>query len=92
MKKGYEDKVRRVLFYLVCQAEKEFGDGTGALKYETVVCWVYDLIPGWAQFLITKDFIDDGIEKAVDRLKLMLQEKPEALHYFIDNTKSIRII
>ena len=44
IKKGYSKYVKQILFYLVCEAEKQFGSGTGQLKYAAVTAWVHEKI------------------------------------------------
>ncbi len=54
-------------------AEKEFGAGTGILKYSAVSTWLYDKLPNLAKILLTKKQIDEIIEFAVDKMKEYLK-------------------
>ena len=61
--------IKKILFYLVIKAEKEFGGGTGALKYAAVTTWLYERLPTIIRILFTEKQIDKLIEDAVGRMK-----------------------
>lgn len=76
--KGYVKQANEILFYLVTQAEKEFGGGTGQLKYAAVTTWLYEKLPAIAKILLTSDQIDILIESAVLRMKEYLDNNMQA--------------
>lgn len=78
IKKGYEGKVKQMLFYLVCKAEELYGSGTGELKYSAVVTWVYDRLPFIIKLLFTTKQIDRYIESAVLQMKEYLSNNQQA--------------
>ena len=45
IKRGETKILKQILFNLVTQAEKQFGSGTGSLKYAAVADWIYQRIP-----------------------------------------------
>ena len=77
-KKGKQQAVKSMIYYLVCKAEQQFGSKTGDIKYAAVVTWLYDRLPIIVQWVFTKEEIGNYIEEAVDRLKKYLQENPDA--------------
>ena len=92
IKKGYEDKVKQMLFYLVCKAEELYGSGTGDLKYSAVVTWVYDQLPSIVKLLFTTKQIDKYIEVAVVQMKEYLSKNNQAkARITSDNTQTISI-
>lgn len=76
LQKGYRKQVNDILFYLVTKAERDFGKGTGELKYANVTTCVYSRLPLIARFVFTPKQLDRMIENAVTRLKeyLLLNE------------------
>lgn len=53
-KKGYVKILQAILFSLVTKAERDYGDGTGALKKSVVFDWVYEKMPAILQLFISK--------------------------------------
>lgn len=80
-KKGYGFYVKKILFYLVTQAEEEFGGGTGEIKYAAVVAWLFDRLPLIAQILLPPKTIDRLIEEAVEKMKKYLEENEKARNF-----------
>lgn len=75
---GQQKKIKQMLLYLVTKAEKEFGGGTGELKFSAVSTWLYEKMPSLAKFLFTKKQIDEFIEEAVDWMKMYLTTNVKA--------------
>lgn len=69
IRRGEKAKLQQILFYLVTQAEKEFGAGTGKLKYATVADWIYQRIPAVLQIFFTAADISDMIENELTKAK-----------------------
>lgn len=88
VKKGYIKYVKQICFYLVCEAEAEFGSGTGTLKYAAVTSWLYDKLPAVCKFFFTEKQIDKLIEEAVTQMKDWLNVNIEA-NTLITDTLSI---
>ena len=85
IKKGYAKYVKQILFYLVCEAEAQFGSGTGALKYSAVTAWLYDKIPAICKFFFTAKQIDTLIETAVTEMKKWLSTNEKASALIVSN-------
>ena len=69
IKRGETKILKQILFNLVTQAEKQFGSGTGSLKYAAVADWIYQRIPAVLKLLFTSSDIEKMIEAALDEAK-----------------------
>lgn len=88
VRKGSAGYVKQMLFYLVTQAEAEFGSGTGDLKYAAVTTWLYERIPAILKLFFTAKQIDAMIEAAVDQMKEYLS-KNESAQAFVVTTNEV---
>lgn len=69
IKRGETKILKQILFNLVTQAEKQFGSGTGSLKYAAVTDWIYQRIPAVLKLLFTSSDIEKMIEAALEEAK-----------------------
>ena len=69
IKRGETKILKQILFNLVTQAEKQFGSGTGSLKYAAVADWIYQRIPAVLKLLFTSSDIGKMIEAALEEAK-----------------------
>ena len=69
IKRGETKILKQMLFNLVTQAEKQFGSGTGSLKYAAVADWIYQRIPAVLKLLFTSSDIEKMIEAALEEAK-----------------------
>ena len=69
IKRGETKILKQILFNLVTQAEKQFGSGTGSLKYAAVADWIYQRIPAVPKLLFTSSDIEKMIEAALEEAK-----------------------
>lgn len=69
IKRGETKILKQILFNLVTQAEKQFGSGTGSLKYAAVADWIYQRIPAVLKLLFTSTDIEKMIEAALEEAK-----------------------
>ena len=69
VKRGETKILKQILFGLVTQAEQEYGDGTGKLKYAKVADWIYQRIPAVLKVLFTAKDLEKLIEEALDSAK-----------------------
>ena len=69
IKRGETKILKQILFNLVTQAEKQFGSGTGSLKYAAVADWIYQRIPAVLKLLFTSSDIEKMIEAALEEEK-----------------------
>jgi len=75
---GYKRQVSEILFYLVVLAEKQFGGGTGEIKFSAVTTWIYEKMPIALHLLFTQQEIGNLIELAVTRMKDYLAQNQKA--------------
>ena len=83
IKRGETKILKQILFNLVTQAEKQFGSGTGSLKYAAVADWIYQRIPAVLKLLFTSSDIEKMIEAALEEAKKAWGAK-ENLKGYID--------
>ena len=69
IKRGDTKILKQILFNLVTQAEKQFGSGTGSLKYAAVADWIYQRIPAVLKLLFTSSDIEKMIEDVLEEAK-----------------------
>lgn len=69
IKRGETKVLKKILFNLVTQAEKQFGSGTGELKFAAVADWIYQRIPAVMKLLFTEQDIADMIEAVLEEAK-----------------------
>lgn len=69
IKRGETKILEKILFNLVTQAEKQFGGGTGELKFAAVADWIYQRIPAVLKLLFTEKDIANMIEAALEEAK-----------------------
>lgn len=69
IKRGETKILKQILFNLVTQAEKQFGSGTGSLKYAAAADWIYQRIPAVLKLLFTSSDIEKMIEAALEEAK-----------------------
>ena len=69
IKRGETKILKQILFNLVTHAEKQFGSGTGSLKYAAVADWIYQRIPAVLKLLFTSSDIEKMIEDVLEEAK-----------------------
>ncbi len=92
IRKGSAGYVKQILFYLVTQAEAEFGSGTGDLKYAAVTTWLYERIPAILKFFFTAKQIDAMIEAAVDQMKEYLKKNASAQAFVVTTNEINNVV
>jgi len=92
IRKGATSYVKQMLFYLVTQAEAEFGSGTGDLKYAAVTTWLYERMPAIMKFFFTAKQIDAMIEAAVAQMREYLSKNTSAQTFVVSTNKAKKVI
>lgn len=92
VRKGSAGYVKQMLFYLVTQAEAEFGSGTGDLKYAAVTTWLYERIPVIVKLFFTAKQIDALIEAAVEQMKEYLKKNTSAQAFVITTNEVNNVV
>lgn len=81
VKRGEVKILNNILYRLVTQAEKEYGAGTGELKYAAVSDWIYERLPAILKFLFTSKVIDKMIETALEAAKKKWEQNENLKSY-----------
>lgn len=71
----YRKIAKQILLSLVVAAEKQFGGGTGDIKFSYVCKTLYETMPFIVRFLFTTTDIANMIEEAVSRMKEYLSDE-----------------
>lgn len=91
VKRGETTILKNILFKLVTQAEKEFGSGTGELKYAAVSDWIYQRMPAVLKFLFSAKDIDKMIESALAEAKKQWGKNENVKMYLLGDTPAPKI-
>ena len=67
--RGKKQIVHKMLYFLVTEAEKQFGAGTGALKFSYVLEKIYAVLPAVFRLFVSYDTLEEWIEKALEEAK-----------------------
>ena len=70
--KGQIGKLKQLALHLVTMAEKEYGDGTGKIKFSAVAEQLYSKLPSFIGMFISAKTIECVIEWAVAEMKEFL--------------------
>jgi hypothetical protein len=73
--RGKKDIVFKMLYAIVDEAEKQFGSGTGKVKFAYVIEKVYGKLPSIIKVFITYKTLEKWIEKALAEMKEYWAEK-----------------
>lgn len=76
---GYQDQVYRLIYRLVCTAEREItGTKRGRERKAQVIAALHETLPAWARLFVSEKDIDDLIELAVKKMKELLAQQTAA--------------
>ena len=71
--RGKKQIVYKMLYTLVTEAEKQYGAGTGSIKFAEVMTKMYSMLPAVIKIFITYDtlakWIEDALAEAKERWK-----------------------
>lgn len=88
--KGEKTVVYKILYTLVTEAEKQYGDGTGTLKQSAVINWVYERLPAIVKIFITAATLERWVDEAVERAKTEW-EKNANIKGYIESGQTITL-
>lgn len=75
--RGKKEIVYKMLYFLVDEAEKLYGSGTGKLKFAYVMEKIYAALPAIIKVFITYNTLEQWIEKALAEAKEHWAEQAE---------------
>lgn len=67
--RGKKQIIYKMLYALITEAEKQYGSGTGSVKFAEVMTKVYSMLPAVIKIFITYDTLASWIEKALSEAK-----------------------
>lgn len=67
--KGKKNLFKKIILYLVIEEEKNWGSGTGKIKFAEVMASAYERMPLIIRFFVTTDTLTKWIEDAVTYIK-----------------------
>lgn len=73
--RGKKDIIYKMLYALVTEAEKQYGAGTGSVKFAEVMTRVYGMLPAVVKVFITYSTLSKWIEDALEKAKKDWAEK-----------------
>jgi hypothetical protein len=73
IRKGEIGKLKTILLRLCLEAEKEFGGGTGTIKFADVVSKIYPMIPDIIKPFITQATLSKLVDAALVTLRKQLE-------------------
>lgn len=73
--RGKKDIIAKILFALVTEAEKIYGNGTGSVKFAYVVEKAYSYLPAIVKVFITYERLKTMIEDALAAAKIKWAEE-----------------
>ena len=67
--RGKKKIIYKMLYNLVTEAEKQYGSGTGSIKFAEVMTKIYAMLPTIIRVFITYDTLESMIENALTDAK-----------------------
>lgn len=67
--RGKQKIIYKMLYTLVTEAEKQYGSGTGSIKFAEVMTKIYSMLPTIIKVFITYDTLERWIETALEDAK-----------------------
>lgn len=67
--RGKKKIIYKMLYTLVTEAEKQYGAGTGSIKFAEVMTKIYSMLPTIIKVFITYETLEKWIENALEDAK-----------------------
>lgn len=71
--KGQKRIVYKILYGIAAELQKQFGEGTGALKQSYAIEKIYSMMPAFMKSIVSvkqlEKWVDDGVEKIKEEWK-----------------------
>ena len=75
--RGKKQIIYKMLYALIDEAERQFGSGTGKLKFSYVLEKIYGALPSIVRAFITYSMLEKWIENALAEMKEYWKEQSE---------------
>ena len=79
--KGNKSVVMNMLYALVTEAEKQYGNGTGALKLAAVISQVYPKLPAIIKTFVSIEMLTGWVEDALEAAKAEWEKNVNLANY-----------
>ena len=79
--RGGKSVIFKMLYAIVTEAEKEYGDGTGALKLASVIEKIYLKLPMVVRLFITADTLQKWVETVLQEAKKTWEQNNDIQKY-----------
>ena len=79
--RGGKSVVFKMLYAMVTEAEKEYGDGTGALKLASVIDKIYLKLPMLVRLFVTADTLQKWVETVLQEAKKTWEQNNNIQNY-----------
>lgn len=79
--RGGKSVVFKMLYAMVTEAEKEYGDGTGALKLASVIEKIYLKLPMMVRLFVTADTLQKWVETVLQEAKKTWEQNNNIQNY-----------
>lgn len=73
--RGKKQIIYKMLYTLVTEAERQYGSGTGSIKFAEVMTKIYSMLPAIIKVFITYDTLEGWIERALADAKQHWKEQ-----------------
>lgn len=84
--KGKQGLVKKIILYLVIEAEKYWGSGMGKIKFTEVMAATYERLPWIIRFFVTTDTLIRWIEDAVEYIKTEILTEDKTIEKILSTT------
>lgn len=79
--RGGKSVVFKMLYAMVTEAEKEYGNGTGALKLASVIDKIYLKLPMVVRLFVTADTLQKWVETVLEEAKKTWEQNNNIANY-----------
>lgn len=79
--RGGKSVVFKMLYAMVTEAEKEYGNGTGALKLASVIDKIYLKLPMVVRLFVTADTLQKWVETVLEEAKKTWEQNNDIQKY-----------
>lgn len=89
--RGGKSVVFKMLYAMVTEAEKEYGNGTGALKLASVIEKIYLKLPMFVRLFITADTLQKWVETVLEEAKKTWEQNNDIQKYIMSENNVVMV-
>lgn len=87
--RGGKSVVFKMLYAMVTEAEKEYGNGTGSLKLASVIEKIYLKLPAVVRLFVTANTLQKWVETVLEEAKKAWAQNKDIATYISTSTASL---